>query len=986
MKKLVQSLFVIMALIGFTSLSAKAELFPTDGSAITLGETYQLEAYKSYSATVVITESGVMLQDGGSDLEIEGLEKSYVGYGSYGQIWSWNVEAGNTYTIEAGFVMSAGSVAFTMESQKGLELVLTNPAANEVLAPNSNGTGTIDLVFGSTVKFDEAYLVVGDKLTAIPSVNSPDNYLSLDVSSAMKNMYNDELLNPDGGTALTLKVVGLRTASGVLYNGDGNLEIPYVASARLADIVSYKIPDSFKSYFVKGNTDGVCEFVFDRDLANDGSIIAVISCGDPETSYYTEEITPVVNGSTITVDLCGKLRDLNSYASDVIQLRISNVKDINGLATAGSGQGSQASYSFYMPYEYVAPVNIVSEFTPASGSSLKGVKEIEIWFNNASAITFDGVKITYSDGGVEKTIVIPNADLNIQTADNDVTVTFAVPAELEGKDKICVSLDNVVSSDGHDYGISAEYDQFVAQLLSPIKPGEAIASTGDDDFVFNLNIDNTILYVRYDFYNGEGESGWAYGTQLNKQANGTYTAYNGNYVCYSNFDPYMIVSAYYNENNYYQGIEAVSTYRFDFKGTTKPFEFSDVKFVSIDPENESTIEPYEDFCWTITFDGIAVIDQAQSGIADFFFGLVPFERVEAIDPDDEGLSYQWRLYPGESALENVEFINLNIVAEDINGMRIEGNEGEGEYSSLQFSYSVYNEANLKELTVTPAPYTTVEEVHEFTVTAPGTAVTRNYNYNTAENGMPTLSNMNMEVLYTFTEDDIKEIFEQTGVDDFGQPVYSLVNKVVLTTPETYTEGGSYILYIPEAFFLVGTEIDTHPSAAFFGSYRIPFDPIEITVSPEGGEVTSLTRIDIDGPGIEDAGVDYNADPITITDANGKVVYTATPDMLDATSFDWDSWSFLGYYLEPNITEPGTYVLNIPAGFLLFDFGENVNKALEVVYNLTTTGITSVAVEKADSYTVYTISGVLVLNNADANALSTLAPGFYVINGKKVLVK
>lgn len=988
MKKILQSLFIIMAIVGFSSQSAKAETFPTDGSAIELGVSYEVQAYKSYSATLTVTETGVLLQDGCADLELAGLEKSYVGYGSYGQIWSWNVEAGTTYTIEAGFVMNGGNVCFNMESAKGVELVYSYPEENQVLSPNSNGTGTIDLVFGSSVNFDEAYLVAGDEQQAIPQISSPENYISLSVTSVMAQMYASGALNEDGGTPITLKILGLRTSSGTLYNGDGVLEITYVASPKLVELVSSTLPNTFKSYYPEGSAEGMLEFVFDRDLITDGSITLLINCGNPEVGSYNEELPVKVDGTKATADLCGVLRDLSSYlasqGNNLVQVRLRNVKDINGQEAAGQGEGNTAAYPFYLNYEYLAPVNIVSEFTPASGESLKGAEEIEIWFNNADAILFDGVKITYDDGGALKTLNIPNADLNIERSSNDVTITLAVPEEIKGKTRITVTLDNMVSLDGHDYDIAAYYDQFVAQLLSPIKAGEAIASTGDTDFIFNLNIDNTILYVRYDFYNGEEEGDWAGGAQLYKESNGTFSAYNGNFTCYTNFDPYMIVRAYYNENNYWQGIDPAYTYRIDFKGTTSPFEFSDVKFVDIDPANQSVIEPSEDFCWTIQFDGLVSIDNLTSGVVDML-GIMPFERIEAEELVD-GLANTWHLYPGYEYLSQQQFVNLNIVAYDIDGALVEGNEGEGQYSSLQFSYEVHSAENMRELTVTPATQSTVDAVSEFVLSYDNMAVGINYNY-TGEQKVA-LYTRAMDLVYTFEEDDMELVSDITGEDELGQPIYDTVTRVVLKVNPAITEPGGYVLIIPENYFLVGSEFDTYANMEYFGIYYIeaaPAEDVELTVNPAAGEVSALTRIDIDAKGIDEAVCWDAQEDITITDAEGNTVFTATGSDLDATSFDFDTWSFLGYYIEPNITEPGVYTLHIPAGFFTFA-DDSVNIALEVVYTVTTSGITSVGVEKADSYTVYTIGGVLVLKSADASALSTLAPGFYVINGKKVLVK
>lgn len=988
MKKLLQSLLVIMAIVGFCSPGVRAEVFPTDGSAIKLGEVYDVEFGKDYKATLTITETGVLVQDGCPEIlitDIEDTNRLDIGWGIYGQIFGWKVEAGKTYTLETNFVMNNGKVCFEMESTKGLTLLSISPEEGGVLAPNNSGTGTIDLTFGSSVTFDKAYLKAGDVQEQLYTIPAPENILALGVKAAMNKMYASGALNVDGGTPVTLKIEGLKTQSGILYNGDGIMEKQFVASPKPVDMVSSKIPSTFKSYYPEGDSEGILEFVFDRDLIDNGTIVLSIFCGNPEADPYVEEIPALIDGAKATIDLCGEFRDLNSYltADGNVLLTLVGVKDINGLIAAGSGEGSYGSYSYQLPYQYLTPVNLVSEFTPASGESLQGVKNVEIWFNNADAISFDGVKITYDDNGELKTIILSESQLSIDRSGNDVTITFDVPAELQGKSKITVSLNNVSSKDGQDYNIVAQYDQFVAKLLSPVKPGEVIASTGDDDFVFDLNIDNTILYVRYDFYNGEEEGDWAGGAQLNKQENGTYTAYNHNYKCYSDFDPFMIVSAYYNENDYWQGITAAGTYRIDFKGTTKPFEFSSVKFVDIDPANNSIIEPSEDFCWTVKFDGLVSIDTEASGVLGSG-GLVPFKKVEPVVPE-EGLGNTWRLYPVDGFWGEQQAIDINIVAYDMDNLLVEGNTGFQQYSSLQFSYEVHAESSLKELTVTPAAGSIVEELSEFVISFDNMAVGPNYSY-TGEHKVA-IYTLASELVYEFGADDIEVVSEQTGVDEVGQPIYDPITKVILKVDPVITDPETYVLIIPENYFIIGAEFETYGNLRFTGTYYIdsePKAPVQLTVTPEGGDVSELTLIEINAPGIEDAKC-FGEENITITNAEGEIVYTATSAELLESSFDWDTFTFLGFFLEPNITDQGVYTLHIPAEFFEFLDG-STSAALEVVYTITTSGITSVGVEKAESYTVYTVSGVLVLKSADVNSLSTLAPGIYVINGKKVLVK
>ncbi|MDE7381448.1 MAG: hypothetical protein K2N03_04895 [Muribaculaceae bacterium] len=85
---------------------------------------------------------------------------------------------------------------------------------------------------------------------------------------------------------------------------------------------------------------------------------------------------------------------------------------------------------------------------------------------------------------------------------------------------------------------------------------------------------------------------------------------------------------------------------------------------------------------------------------------------------------------------------------------------------------------------------------------------------------------------------------------------------------------------------------------------------------------------------------------------------------------------------------GDYRFAVPAS--LYYIKDSNNKSINnVATNYDFAYSTNVGVDGVENdtlYTVYTLSGIRVLNNADADALKSLAPGFYIINGKKVVLK
>lgn len=991
MKKLFVKFLTVMAMAVSGVLFASAENFPTGGGAITLGTVYDVAFGQSYRASVTIPTTGNLIQNGCQDLDLEGVgEPTYLGYGELGQVCSWKVEGGKTYTISSTFVMNTGKVSFQMEGDMGLSLVSASPAEGSELSI----TTVVDLQFNTDVSSSSAYLAVGNEQLPISKKQSMLNTLSYDISNAMTSLYNSGKINKDGGDAIKLVVTDLQTSSGFKYGENGVLEINYVAGPRQVDLVSYNIPLPIKSYYAPGDPAGILKFTFDSDIKPDG-VNLTIFYGEKgwEGDFYYETIPAQVNGAVVTVDLTGKLRDINSYvtvSNPALELKLNDVFSPDGRPSVGSSDANYAAYSFLVGFENIEAENVTCQFIPATGSSLQGVNEIEIWFNKSNIFSYDGVEFLYNDGGETKSVVVAKADLDIETTGDETTIHVVVPEAVKGKSGITVRLHNLVSTDGYNHYIQAEYDMFVVSLVSPIQPGQAIAYTGDEDFVFDVFGAEKYFYLRYDFYNAEGADGWVYGTELVKQEDGTWTAFNGNFPCFTTYEPRMVISAYYTANNFNMGDDPAETYEFFFHGTQIPFSFSDVKFESIDPAPGSELIFSDDLHFTVKFDGLVSIDPTVSGVvAGMGLDMIPFRKIEAVadeSSDQTDYANTWLLYPDMSAVADRTSLEISIKAFDENGKLVEGNLGGEQYDYLSFEYLLSNPSALVEVNVTPAQGN-VTELSDFVVSYDGKAVSVNYSY-TGDENVRIVSNKGKAV-YNIDRDAMKMVSEQTGVDEFGNPVYSEITRVEFSVSPAITEDGEYMLYIPANYFVVGDQFDVHGNALAEIEYTIGGSVVpgghELALSPAPGEVDApLVRIDITANGIDQAMIDYEG-TVTMTDAKGAEVYSVTGAEMDGNAFDWDTWTFFGFYIEPNITSAGVYTLSIPEGMFTFA-DDTVSAALTAVYTVKTTSLTSLVVETSDIYNVYTVSGVCVLSTTDAAELSTLRPGLYIINGKKTLVK
>ena len=169
----------------------------------------------------------------------------------------------------------------------------------------------------------------------------------------------------------------------IIYGKDGIVEINFVCGAMPVMLVGTEGIENnkFLSYWIPGDPASIITLKFsDALLSHEGrtdKAIATLSYGNMETegrNYYTEAVPYIVDGNNVVLDLSGKLRRHHDMVEaetpfTEIYLKFSDVRAANGNHTYNEAQGSFGTYTFTMPYEEIS-VDIISEFTPASGKSL----------------------------------------------------------------------------------------------------------------------------------------------------------------------------------------------------------------------------------------------------------------------------------------------------------------------------------------------------------------------------------------------------------------------------------------------------------------------------------------------------------------------------------------------------------------------------------------------------------------------------------------
>lgn len=211
-----------------------------------------------------------------------------------------------------------------------------------------------------------------------------------------------------------------------------------------------------------------------------------------------------------------------------------------------------------------------------------------------------------------------------------------------------------------------------------------------------------------------------------------------------------------------------------------------------------------------------------------------------------------------------------------------------------------------------------------------------------------------------------------------------------SNPNSYfqMDGYTYRLEIPAGILKFGDKNLSAATIDYTWSNKAPENLLKYTLKPDPSQVVeNLKTISITFP--EAGFVDYKKDGGgQLKDPNGNVIpYTGgerpTGSYTKTLTYNYtgvDSW------------ENGAYTFSIAKGILCVDqFEDDVKTGnfdgLTVVYNVqSNSSVTVLGLEAADTYTVYTLAGVKVVEGAKADALLDLAPGFYIINGSKVLVK
>lgn len=211
-----------------------------------------------------------------------------------------------------------------------------------------------------------------------------------------------------------------------------------------------------------------------------------------------------------------------------------------------------------------------------------------------------------------------------------------------------------------------------------------------------------------------------------------------------------------------------------------------------------------------------------------------------------------------------------------------------------------------------------------------------------------------------------------GVNEFGT--------VTLDAAESVTAPGTYTLHVSKgAVILTTTEGETIESPVIEAVYTVVSvdDQVEFaTVPASGSTVKSFTGMMVTFPGAAAVTnmMAFSLDAVS----EGRTV-----QMWD--DFSGEGNTFINYLNADaeEVTEASVWTVTIPAGAYLVD-GKNFQGAV-ITFTVDPNYVGVEGIETEDTVTVFNLQGIRLLDGADKAALRTLAPGLYIVNGKKVAI-
>lgn len=396
-----------------------------------------------------------------------------------------NVVAGKTYYFNAFSLNSTQQFRATMNgADDKIDTIDVSPVPGSVL--DITNTLPLSLQFNKTVTTGPAVFSSGEN-TASATAVTRNGYASYSIKSKVFDWMKIGAVK--AGDKLTVVISDICSAlnSEQRFGEDGTLTLEYYIPEMPTMLSSKSVPETFLSYWPKGDASGIVSLTYDHKLKTGATATLTFGNIEDDNEFYKETLPVKISDNTLTIDFTGKIRtpksmlpnssDPTSYTS--IFLRVSGVKDINGEPCYAEGQSSYGSFQKSFTYENVAK-EVFTEFTPKSGSDISSAETIELWIAGKSALLYDGVRFDYTVDGLRKNTVVKNAEIS-ETKENEdeYALTIPVPDEVRKATAVLVSLANLQFTDGQERDITARYNVLKVVKNAPESDQLDSLSVGD---------------------------------------------------------------------------------------------------------------------------------------------------------------------------------------------------------------------------------------------------------------------------------------------------------------------------------------------------------------------------------------------------------------------------------------------------------------------------------------------------------------------------
>lgn len=628
------------------------------------------------------------------------------------------------------------------------------------------------------------------------------------------------------GDSITVTLTGVQQKNDETIKGgtDGTITVKYAVPKKPVALKKATLPEEILSYWLPTDEKGKITMEFDGDMyageKDSLKAYATLSCGlrEYDGKFYVDTIPANVDGSTLTFDLSGKLRQLQTYIgyatekgySGVVAIKISNLRSADGQFIYVEQQGHNGSYSYSRTFKDIT-ADVVSEWTPADGSYIDGLDNIELWVSPVNAANISAFNVEYINStDAKKTLSITAADVTTEEVDGGVAYTIPLPAALKGKAVNIKVTPEVAYLDGAEHEeIAATFNPVALKILSPsVTELDSIHSDVDS---IEVEIDQTIKskigVVHYSIKNvttGETlKKGFMNKNTVTVTDAGWRQAIVGNYALLKDNEYLLEVRAYMADSKISSKTPLAADTIY-IKGTALPYQYSDVTLTEITPDPDAfVVEQPEDAVFTVSFSGAVKLEASTTNINTGNGSSYAFDAITPMDAA-EGSDYAktWQL----SAQQFVKLmgtgapVQFSVVAIDENGKRVKGNTGLEDQTYFDYTYeSTYG---VPALTFDPANGTTVDSLNVILV---GCASGINENAAPSKE-LVVLNEAGETVAYAASVEPVIPESQKSNMD------YNPVQvKVTLNTP--VVKAGTYRFVSPAKHFVVGTGMLNYNSAS-----------------------------------------------------------------------------------------------------------------------------------------------------------------------------